>query len=405
MCLTANSLPHLSTTLYTFPDPPLPIRFSALIPSMISFSLKFRTWYCFKFQELVFNFFTNLFFFSFIKSKQENETSKTITPAMRHSIMLRSWLELLVSSEEHSLKFTKVWLHKPGFPLNPSMNAGIESDSGIGPNNWLFDKSRRLSFKNDKLDGIPPESLFEDKFNELSVGRNPRLVGISPDSELSARFISLRDIHVLKDSENLFELSLIDTKEEASEIASVKLLFNIASSVIWLLLHMSGGIGPERELSETSIYSHLEFLQRTGSEKAEEKPGLSRTLTQKDHLQADYWKHRSSQDLKLKILKLSEIPNTHGDFPRKGLVSNRLSPRLKNLRLVRFSNDFHGNSPEIPLAFKLKYSSFFKLEKSGNIPENEFPPKSKYFKLLHLLKSPLMLPCKKLDSRDIFSSD
>ncbi|XLR35068.1 hypothetical protein S83_062968, partial [Arachis hypogaea] len=54
----------------------------------------------------------------------------------------------------------------------------------LGTDNWLFDKSRRLSLGADKLDGISPESLFEDKFNELSVSKDLIPTGISPEREL-----------------------------------------------------------------------------------------------------------------------------------------------------------------------------------------------------------------------------
>ncbi|RDX81882.1 hypothetical protein CR513_37393, partial [Mucuna pruriens] len=44
MCFTASSFPLDSVTLYTFPEPPFPIRFSCLMESRISPSEKLNTW-------------------------------------------------------------------------------------------------------------------------------------------------------------------------------------------------------------------------------------------------------------------------------------------------------------------------------------------------------------------------
>jgi hypothetical protein len=77
--------------------------------------------------------------------------------------------------------------------MKPSLKAEIASESGMEPNNLLFDKSRRLNVRDDKLNGISPERIFEDKFNELSARKEPILVGITPEMEFSARFTSVRE--------------------------------------------------------------------------------------------------------------------------------------------------------------------------------------------------------------------
>lgn len=88
----------------------------------------------------------------------------------------------------------------------------------------------------------------------------------------------------------------------------------------------------------------------------------------------------------------------------KGLFWKTMSPRLKKVRPVRFSNDFHGNNPENPLLFKLNSFNLPKEDKSGTSPEKEFPPKSNSCKLVQFFKSSEMPPCKKFKPRESFSS-
>ncbi|BAT78397.1 hypothetical protein VIGAN_02106900 [Vigna angularis var. angularis] len=51
ICFTASSFPLESVTLYTFPEPPFPIRFSCLMESRISPSEKLNTWNDFTSQD------------------------------------------------------------------------------------------------------------------------------------------------------------------------------------------------------------------------------------------------------------------------------------------------------------------------------------------------------------------
>ena len=71
--------------------------------------------------------------------------------------------------------------HKPLLFLNASLDASQNClVFGIGPSNWLLDKSTDVKLINwSKVDGIEPESALWERFKISMVFKSPSCYGMS----------------------------------------------------------------------------------------------------------------------------------------------------------------------------------------------------------------------------------